>query len=108
MNKFLFIFPGQGSQYTGMGKDIFLEIPVVRETYEEASDILKYDLAKLSFDDPEKKLFLTRYTQPALLTHSIACLKSLEIETNGLYSDCLLYTSPSPRDGLLSRMPSSA
>ncbi len=86
MNKFLFIFPGQGSQYTGMGKDIFLEIPVVRETYEEASDILKYDLAKLSFDDPEKKLFLTRYTQPALLTHSIACLKSLEIETNGLYS----------------------
>ncbi|MBL09345.1 MAG: hypothetical protein CL402_02320 [Acidiferrobacteraceae bacterium] len=86
MNKLLFIFPGQGSQYKGMGKDMFLEIPVVRETYEKASDILNYDLAQLSFDDTEDKLFLTRYTQPALLTHSIACLKSFEIESNGLYS----------------------
>jgi [acyl-carrier-protein] S-malonyltransferase len=75
MTKTLFIFPGQGAQYRGMGHDLFKDHETVRHTYEEANDILGYNIADTSFFDPEKKLMLTRYTQPALLTHSISCLR---------------------------------
>jgi len=75
MTKTLFIFPGQGAQYRGMGHDLFKDHDVVRHTYEEANDILGYNIADTSFLDTEKKLMLTRYTQPALLTHSISCLR---------------------------------
>ena len=71
----LFIFPGQGSQYVGMGKDLFDNFAVVRSIYQEANEALGYDIAKLSFEDPKDEINYTRYTQPALLTHSIACLK---------------------------------
>jgi [acyl-carrier-protein] S-malonyltransferase len=71
----LFVFPGQGSQYPGMGGDLFHEYAVARGIYEQASDVLGYDVAELSFNDPDDQLNLTRYTQPALLTHSIACLE---------------------------------
>jgi len=74
-NNLLFIFPGQGSQYPGMGSDLHREHAVVRATYEQASDVLGYDVAALSFEDPDGRLNLTRFTQPALLTHSIACLE---------------------------------
>jgi len=71
----LFAFPGQGSQYPGMGSDLHKEYAVVRKIYETAGDALGYDVAELSFKDPQDKLNLTQYTQPALLTHSIACLE---------------------------------
>lgn len=71
----MFVFPGQGSQYRGMGSDICAEFAVARDTYTEASDALGYDIAKLSFDDPAGEIGLTRYTQPALLTHGVACLR---------------------------------
>jgi len=71
----LFAFPGQGSQYPGMGSDLHKEYAVVRKIYEQAGNALGYDVAELSFKDPEDKLNLTQYTQPALLTHSIACLE---------------------------------
>lgn len=71
-----FLFPGQGSQYPGMGKDLFDEFKIVRNTYDEASETLGYDLAKLSFDDPDNQINLTRFTQPVLLTHSIACYRA--------------------------------
>jgi len=70
----LFVFPGQGSQYSGMGSDLFREYASARSVYEQAGGILGYDIAELSFTDPDGKLHQTRYTQPALLTHSIACL----------------------------------
>ena len=73
--KVLFVFPGQGSQYRGMGGDICQEYAVAREIYTQASDVLDYDIAELSFDDPQEQLNQTRYTQAALLTHSIACLE---------------------------------
>lgn len=73
--KVLFVFPGQGSQYQGMGSDICREYDVAREIYTQASGILGYDIAELSFNDPEEQLNQTRYTQAALLTHSIACLE---------------------------------
>ncbi len=71
----IFIFPGQGSQYPGIGSDLYAEFDSIRELYTEASDILGYDMVKLSFDDPDDQINLTRYTQPVLLTHQIACLK---------------------------------
>ncbi|MEJ2528568.1 MAG: ACP S-malonyltransferase [Gammaproteobacteria bacterium] len=68
------IFPGQGSQYPGIGSDLYAEFESVRQIYQEASDVLGYDMADLSFNDPGDQVNLTRYTQPVLLTHHIACL----------------------------------
>ncbi len=72
--KIAFLFPGQGSQYVGMGKQFYDEYPFAREAYEQASDILGWDLARLSFEGPKSELTLTCNTQPAILVHShIAC-----------------------------------
>ncbi len=71
----LFIFPGQGSQYAGMGKDLCEKYPVAKSVYARASAVLGFDLEDLSFNDPKGELNLTRFTQPALLTHHIACLE---------------------------------
>ena len=68
------MFPGQGSQYPGIGSDLNSDFDVARHIYEEASDVLGYDMAKLSFEDPDDQINLTRFTQPVLLTHHIACL----------------------------------
>src|SRR5690606_57047 len=72
---FMFVFPGQGSQYRGMGQDLCVAFDTARRIYRQASEALGYDMTELSFRDPEDKLGLTAYTQPALLTHSIACLE---------------------------------
>lgn len=74
--RILFQFPGQGSQYRGMGSDLVAEFPQAREVYDRASAVLGYDIAKLSFEDPDGALDQTRFTQPALLTHQIACLET--------------------------------
>jgi len=78
----VFLFPGQGSQYPGIGKDLFDRHEIVRHTYEEASDVLGYDIEKLSFEDPDNRINLTRYTQPVLLTHSTACRRIFSQLTN--------------------------
>lgn len=71
----LFVFPGQGSQYLGMGQDLCREYATARKIYEQAGEVLGYDIADLCFNGPEDRLNLTRHTQPALLTHSFACLQ---------------------------------
>ena len=73
--KAMFVFPGQGSQYKGMGRDIDQEFPPARRIYERASEVVGYDMRELSFQDPEEKLAKTEFTQVALLTHSMACLE---------------------------------
>jgi [acyl-carrier-protein] S-malonyltransferase len=73
--RIMFIFPGQGSQYQGIGSDIHQNFACARAVYEQASTVLGYDIAELSFQGPDEKITLTRYTQPILLTHHIACLE---------------------------------
>ncbi|MDD3805942.1 MAG: ACP S-malonyltransferase [bacterium] len=67
-----FLFPGQGSQYAGMGKDLYHSFPEVRELYDRASAILGFDLADLSFNGPSDLLTRTDNAQPAIYTHSMA------------------------------------
>ncbi len=81
-----FVFPGQGSQYAGMGKELAENFPVAREVFAEANDALGFDLARLCYDGPEDELRLTTNTQPAILTTSIAALRVLAQET-GLVPD---------------------
>jgi [acyl-carrier-protein] S-malonyltransferase len=73
-----FIFPGQGSQVVGMGKDLAEKYPIARQTFEEADEALGYKLSQLCFEGPEEQLRLTAVTQPAILTVSIAALRVLE------------------------------
>ncbi|MET0103829.1 MAG: ACP S-malonyltransferase [Sedimenticola sp.] len=70
----IYIFPGQGSQYPGIGSDLCAEFESARRVYEQASDVLGYDMARLSHEDPDDQINLTRFTQPVLLTHHVACL----------------------------------
>jgi len=77
-SKIAFIFPGQGSQTVGMGKELFDKYPIARQTFEEADDALGYKLSQVCFAGPEEQLRLTEITQPAILTISIAALRVLE------------------------------
>jgi [acyl-carrier-protein] S-malonyltransferase len=79
----MFVFPGQGSQYRGMGSDLYAEFEVARQVYDRASEVLGFDLRQLSFEDPAGEIGLTRNTQPALLVHEIACLRVFEDLTGG-------------------------
>lgn len=76
--KIAFLFPGQGSQFVAMGKDLAEKYPAARQTFEEADEALGYKLSQLCFEGPEDQLRLTEITQPAILTVSIAALRVLE------------------------------
>ena len=73
-----FLFPGQGSQAVGMGKELADKYPVARQTFEEADEALGYKLSQLCFEGPEEKLRMTEITQPAILTASVAALRALQ------------------------------
>jgi len=73
-----FIFPGQGSQSVGMGKDLYDRFPVARATFEEADEALGAKLSQLCFEGPEDQLQLTQNTQPAILTVSVAAWRVLD------------------------------
>lgn len=88
MSKTAFIFPGQGSQYPGMGKELAEAFPVARRVFEEADDALGIKLSATCFSGSEEELKLTATTQPAILTASIAILRVVEQET-GLRADYL-------------------
>jgi len=77
--KIALIFPGQGSQIVGMGKELAEKYPAARQTFDEADEALGYKLSQLCFEGPEDQLRLTEITQPAILTTSIAALRVLAI-----------------------------
>jgi [acyl-carrier-protein] S-malonyltransferase len=79
-SKILYVFPGQGSQYRGMGSDLIGEFPVVRDLYSRASQVLGYDLAELSFRDAQEQLNFTRFTQQPC---EVACLEAFRSLTGG-------------------------
>jgi [acyl-carrier-protein] S-malonyltransferase len=70
--KIALMFPGQGSQQVGMGAELYRAYPVARRTYEEANDLLGYDLARICFEGPHEDLMRTAHCQPAVLTTSVA------------------------------------
>jgi [acyl-carrier-protein] S-malonyltransferase len=75
-----FVFPGQGSQYVGMGKDLCEQFVAAKEIFTEADDMLGFRLSELCFSGPEADLKLTENTQPAILTASVAALRVLRAE----------------------------
>jgi [acyl-carrier-protein] S-malonyltransferase len=77
--KSAFLFPGQGSQSPGMGKDLADVFPVARQVFEEADEALGFALSRLCFEGPAEELQLTENTQPAILAVSIAAFRALEI-----------------------------
>jgi [acyl-carrier-protein] S-malonyltransferase len=75
-----FLFPGQGSQSVGMGKELFENFSVARQVFEEANDALRFSIQKVCFEGPGETLKLTENTQPAILTTSVAALRVLQSE----------------------------
>ena len=76
-----YLFPGQGSQHAGMGKELADNFVAARRVFEEANDALGFDLTSLCYNGPEEELKLTANTQPAILATSVAALKVLEAES---------------------------
>jgi len=78
LSKVAYVFPGQGSQSTGMGLDLYNSYPSAKEVFDEADGSLGFCLSRLCFEGPEEELTKTHNVQPAILVVSIACLKALD------------------------------
>ena len=110
MKKTAFIFPGQASQYVGMGKDLYEKYSSVRNVFDRANDIMGFDLKRVCFEGPEEELKKTYITQPAIFVHSVAVFQILRekgVQTAGVaghslgeYSALVAAGSLSFEDGL--------
>ena len=83
LSKVAYVFPGQGSQSTGMGLDLYNSYPSAKGVFDEADASLGFSLSRLCFEGPEEELTKTHNVQPAILVVSIACLKALQEASRG-------------------------
>ena len=88
MTKTAFLFPGQGAQSVGMGRQLAEQLPAARALYDRASQLLGYDLAEICFEDPEDELDSTVYSQPALFVTSLAALEMLRQKSPDVVEQC--------------------
>jgi len=88
LSKIAFLFPGQGAQTVGMGKQLADSLPAARQLYDKAADVLGYDLAEKCFEGPETELDSTVISQPALFVTSLAALESLRSESPDVVLSC--------------------
>jgi [acyl-carrier-protein] S-malonyltransferase len=88
MPKIAILFPGQGAQHVGMGKQIVQQYPKAKELFDQAGEVLGYDLAKLCFEGPAEELDSTIYSQPALFVASLAALEKLRADTPEIVLGC--------------------
>ncbi len=88
MSRIAFLFPGQGAQTVGMGKRLAEGVPAARRLYDQAAEVLGYDLAKLCFEGPAEQLDSTVCSQPALFVTSLAALESLRSESPDVVLSC--------------------
>ena len=91
--KVAILFPGQGSQAVGMGKDLFENFKSAKDVFLEVDEILKYKLSQIIFDGPSEELIKTQNTQPALMAVSIALVKILEKEYNQKFSQLCSFSA---------------
>src|ERR1043165_3682453 len=80
MNQLAYIFPGQASQYSGMGRDLAANSAAAQMVFEEADDALGFAISAICFEGTSEELQLTENTQPAILTVSVAALRAMEAE----------------------------
>jgi len=85
----VFLFPGQGAQHVGMGRDFAESFPAARRLFEEAGDILGWDVARLCFDGPKTQLDRTAICQPAILTTSLAVVEAMREAGAPQLGDCI-------------------
>jgi len=82
MSKVAFLFVGQGSQYVGMGKDLYENFPEAKSVFDKAQGVLSFDLKQFCFEGPEEKLKVTNISQPAIVTVSIAAFEAFKSRNN--------------------------
>ena len=81
LNKIIVVFPGQGSQIVGMGRDLFKNHHIAKQVFDEVDNTLNHKLSKIIFDGPENELTLTKNTQPAIMSVSMALVRVIEYES---------------------------
>ncbi len=89
MSKAVFLFPGQGAQSVGMGKQLYDNLPAARKLFDEASDVLSFNLADVCFHGPAERLNSTAISQPAIYVASLAALENLRATEPDLEKSCL-------------------
>lgn len=75
-----YVFPGQGAQFSGMGKDLYDNVPQAKELFDKANEILGFDITEIMFNGTAEELKQTKVTQPAVFLHSVILAQSLGIE----------------------------